>query len=125
MAGGRPKKYTKAEEMQKKIDAYFEDCEEREAVYTVEGLAYWLDMDRQSILNYSKEKEFFGTIKKAKAKILRQLQELAAKGGYNATMAIFNLKNNYGFKDKTETENTHKHILSEDDMYSDIANGKA
>ena len=123
MPAGRPKLYTNPEDMARDIDLYFEDCIEREAVFTIEGLAYWLDMDRKSVLNYSKDKEFFPTLKKAKAKILQQLIELSAKGGYNATMAIFNLKNNYGFKDKTETENTHKHIMSEDDMYKDMNSG--
>jgi len=101
---GRPKKYTDVEVMKTKIEEYFADADKREVVYTVEGLAYWLDMDRDSILNYEKDEAFFGTIKKAKARILASLQEMAATGGYNPTMAIFNLKNNYGYKDKSEID---------------------
>lgn len=101
---GQPPKYTDVKVMQDKIDEYFNDCDIREAVYTVEGLAYWLDMDRQSILNYEKKDEFFGTIKKAKMRILSRLHEMAAVGKYNPTMAIFNLKNNYGYADKTEVD---------------------
>jgi len=104
---GRPKKYNSVEEMQVKIDTYFSDCDERKAIYTIEGLCYWLDMERQSLLNYSKDEEFFDTIKRAKAKILARLQELASSGKHNATMAIFNLKNNYGYVDRSEVKNEH------------------
>ena len=110
---GRPKKYTDVEIMQEKIEEYFSYADKGEHIDTVEGLAYWLDMDRESILNYEKDEQFFGTIKKAKARILSSLQEMAATGGYNATMAIFNLKNNYGYADQHEIvqENTHKGAL--------------
>ena len=95
-------KYNSAEEMQIKIDEYFDDCDTREAVYTIEGLAYWLDMDRKGITNYSNREDFFLTIKKARNRVLARLHELAATGKYNPAMAIFNLKNNYGYVDKVE-----------------------
>jgi len=104
---GQPPKFSTAEELQGKIDEYFLDCDEREAVYTIEGLSYWLDIDRQTLVNYGKKEEFFGTVKKAKAKVLSQLHELAAKGKYNPAIAIFSLKNNYGYVDRTEVKNEH------------------
>ena len=100
----RPLKYKTPEEMQVKIDEYFKDCDLREAPYTVEGLCYTLDMDRRSLINYTERDEFFHTIKKAKAKVLLGLQELAISGKGNAATIIFNLKNNYDYKDKQETE---------------------
>ena len=102
MAGGRPKKYKNAEDMQTKINKYFDRCDEEELPYTIEGLSYALDLDRKSIINYSKDKEFFHTIKRAKAKVLFRLQELALAGKTNASVTIFNLKNNYDYSDKQE-----------------------
>jgi hypothetical protein len=100
----RPKLYSSVKDMKKIIDDYFEMCDEKEKPYTMSGLAYALDMDRKSLLNYSKDEQFFPTIKKAKQKIERQLEENALMGKANSTFTIFNLKNNYGWKDNIEVE---------------------
>ena len=100
----RPKLYSSVEDMQKIIDEYFIICDEKEKPYTMSGLAYALDMDRKSLLNYSKDEQFFPTIKKAKEKVEQQLEENALMGKGNATFTIFNLKNNYGWKDNIEVE---------------------
>jgi len=102
MPGGRPKKYKTSDEMQKKIDKYFERCDNMELPYTVEGLAYTLDLDRKSLLNYSKDQEFFHTIKRAKDKVLFRLSELSLSGKINPSVTIFNLKNNYDYTDRQE-----------------------
>jgi hypothetical protein len=100
----RPKLYSSVEDMKKKIDDYFEMCDEKEKPYTMSGLAYALDMDRKSLLNYSKDEQFFPTIKRAKEKVEQQLEENALMGKANSTFTIFNLKNNYGWKDNIEVE---------------------
>ena len=100
----RPKLYSSVEDMKKIIDGYVEMCDEKEKPYTMSGLAYALDMDRKSLLNYSKDEQFFPTIKKAKQKVERQLEENALMGKANSTFTIFNLKNNYGWKDNIEVE---------------------
>jgi hypothetical protein len=124
MAGpGRPKKYTDAEDMQVKIDAYFDSCyqymDEKDSEgkvnkvkvqirpLTITGLALALDMDRDSLLNYQEDPNFFGTIKKAKMRIHNFAEEQLFTNR-NAAGVIFNLKNNYGWKDKNETELTGK-----------------
>ena len=56
-------------------------------------------MSRQDLINYSKDKEFFDTIKKAKLKIENYLEEHLVTDN-SVTGIIFNLKNNYGWKDK-------------------------
>ena len=99
----RPKIYTSVKEMKKDIEIYFAECDEKEKPYTMSGLAYALDMDRKSLLNYSKDEKFFPTIKKAKQKIEQQLEENLYRLGNNSGI-IFNLKNNYGWQDKTERE---------------------
>ena len=92
--GGRPKLYSSVEDMEKDIQKYFEECDKKEKPYTMSGLALALDMDRRSLLNYSKDEMFFPTIKKAKQKIETQLEENALLGKGNSTFTIFNLKNN-------------------------------
>ena len=99
----RPKKFNKAEDMQKVIDNYFNDCDEKSRPYTVSGLANALDLTRQSLLNYAEDDEFFDTIKRAKSKI-EQFAEECLFVGNNTAGVIFNLKNNYNWKDKQEIE---------------------
>ena len=103
-AGGRPPKYTKKEEMQKKIDEYFMKCDKDNEPYTVTGLGLALDMSRQDLINYSNKEEFFYTIKKAKLKVENYLEKRLINDN-SATGIIFNLKNNYGWKDKQENIN--------------------
>jgi len=100
---GRPKKYNNVEEIQKVIDEYFKICDEKGDPYTITGLALALDLDRKSIINYSKDSEFFHTIKKAKSKVEDYLEKKLLTGN-SATGIIFNLKNNFEWKDKQEVE---------------------
>ncbi len=104
--GGRPPKYTSAKAMKKDIDAYFDACEENGLPLTITGLAMSLGMDRQTLINYSHKDEFFGTIKEARARVENFLEMNLF--GNSVTGTIFNLKNNFGWKDKTEQEITAK-----------------
>jgi hypothetical protein len=125
MPAGRPLKYKTPEEMQRAIDLYFiackshqsgdekllEDLTEEELLIindiddfypTVTGLALALDLTRQSLIDYEHKDEFLDTIKRAKTKIEAAVEQRLYLP--NATGSIFNLKNNFGWKDKTETE---------------------
>ncbi len=104
-AGGRPRQYKTVEEMQEVIDCYFDDCKENESPVTVSGLALALDLSRQGLLNYEGRDEFVDTIKRAKQRVEIAL-ETHLLIGRNVTGAIFNLKNNFGWKDKHEVEQT-------------------
>lgn len=104
----RPKLYENKEEVQEIIDAYFSLCDQLEKPYTISGLANALNMSRQSLVNYSKEDEFFDTIKKAKLEVEQQLEENALMNKANATFTIFNLKNNYGWRDSIEVADKEK-----------------
>lgn len=118
--GGRPLKYSDKQELQHKIDAYFEYCdnfividndgEEQKAPkpYTVAGLALWLDVDTETLRNYEKRDEFFGTIKRAKQRIEEQLE--TKLHGKTVTGIIFNLKNNYGWKDRQDITTNDKEL---------------
>lgn len=104
---GRPRAFKNAEEVKSKIDAYFNYCEEKEKPYTMSGLAYYLEISRQTLVNYSNKDEYFDTIKKARDKVQMQLEENALSNKANPTFTIFNLKNNFDWKDKVEVKNTN------------------
>ncbi len=101
-AGGRPRKYESAEQMQVAIDAYFEDTEKT----TICGLALFLGfVSRNSLLSYEGySEEFFGTIKTAKSRVEAYYEGHLVESG--AGGAIFALKN-FGWKDKQEHEHEH------------------
>lgn len=102
--GGRPLKFKSVEELQVKIDAYFNECDETGEFYTMSGLAYALETDRALLCRYEQRDEFYNTIKNAKRKIESQFEQRALNGQYNPTIAIFLMKNNFGYVDKTEQE---------------------
>ena len=123
---GRPPFYNTVEEMQEKIDAYFEECKGRVLTDdalgivrdkngipiivdvrppTITGLALALGFNsRQALLNYQAKEEFHDTIMRAKAKVECYAEErLFDKDGANG--AKFSLANNFdGWKEKQQIE---------------------
>lgn len=122
MITGRPLKFKDKKELEDKIINYFEYCDitvvkkilnknqeiiaELSKPYTITGLAEWLGTSRQTLLNYEDKDDFFDTIKNAKAKIEACYEERALLGDNNPIVSIFTLKNNFNWKDKTETDIT-------------------
>lgn len=101
---GRPLKYQSVEDMQRDIDKYFAECDEKQKPYTVSGLAYSLGTTRRTLIDYEEKDAFSHTIKSAKAKIEMFNEELLYSKDVSTTGVIFNLKNNYNWKDKQEIE---------------------
>lgn len=114
---GRPPKYKTVEEIQEKIDDYFEDCkghmlkdEDGRPIMdkfgqpvvvgqhppTITGLALALGFaSRQALLNYQGKKAYNDTITRAKARVERYAEErLFDRDGSNG--AKFSLQNNFG-----------------------------
>jgi hypothetical protein len=107
---GQPAKFTKAEDMQVKIDEYFQSAiteTETGQLFrpTMTGLARTLNMTREALYLYGKRDEFFNTVTQARAIVEEALE--AHLYGTAVTGVIFNLKNNFKWKDKTEVENTN------------------
>lgn len=100
---GRPPKYNNVEELQELIDEYFENCDLQDRPYTMAGLALALNLSRQGLLEYSNKTEYSDAINAAKLRCHRYSEEYLYSGKA-AAGAIFSLKNNYGWKDKTEVE---------------------
>jgi hypothetical protein len=133
---GRPLKFATPEVLQAKIDEYFRSCfdykrdmfgnriidkdllkEDPESKgyilqqvkpFTVTGLAVALDTSRDVLMDYEKNygDEFSDTIKRAKQRIY-EYAENSLFIGKSPSGAIFNLKNNWGWVDKQEIDNTH------------------
>lgn len=123
---GRPMIYKTKEELQERIDAYFEECKGRmledadgnvltdkygqpivvgAKPLTITGLALALGFNsRQALLNYQGRKEFNDTVLRAKAIVEQYAEErLFDKDGANG--AKFSLANNFdGWKEKQQIE---------------------
>ncbi|WP_349398450.1 terminase small subunit, partial [Clostridium perfringens] len=112
--GGRPLKFKSPEELQNKIDAYYEWAKENKKHITITGLAWFLDTNRQTLLRYEEDdsellksvsedvrQAFRDTVKRAKARIEMEYEE-SLYNKNSAVGAIFTLKNNYNYVDKQE-----------------------
>ena len=129
MAGGRPLKFQSIEELQKKIDEYFDSCFEEEweqtedgwkpvldkdgnvkkrrvKPWTITGLAVALGSDRSTLIDYEKRNdELSHTIKNAKQKVQSFVEESLWEPKVAAGV-IFNLKNNFNWSDKQEIQHS-------------------
>lgn len=106
MPAGRPLAFESVQELEEAIERYFaEDAyigegENRMYAPTMAGLALSCGVDRKTITNYSQKDEYFPAIKRARARIEAHLE--ARLYGNAVTGVIFNLKNNFDWKDKQE-----------------------
>lgn len=116
---GAPPKYKSPKELDVLIETYFGENEDNHL--TITGLARALDLTRKGLLDYeNKDNPQFGyTIKRAKIRVEEYLEQRLFEA--NATGSIFNLKNNFGWKDKTEREHSGNIGLGElmDDIDGD------
>jgi len=129
---GQPMKYQTVEELQKDIDLYFNECdshtekvtrkykkivgdavvefeeiidESRPLIPSIAGLAYHIGVSRLTLYNYSESEKFFNTIKRARDKILGNIENALLNSENPSAGKIF-LAKNYGYTDKTEQEVT-------------------
>lgn len=103
---GRPLKFKNVEELQKKIDEYFDNTPDIEI--TVSGLCLALGTWRSVLMNYEVRPEFKNTIKMAKIRIAQEYEKDLRKKGRSGD--IFALKN-FGWTDKREIEQTNTNIV--------------
>lgn len=115
--------FATVEELQQGIDKYFAEpgkvtinvkdvgLVEVNEPLSVSALADSLGVCRDTLHEYSRGTygdEYSDTIKKAITKIERDKVSKAMIGQYDKTIAIFDLKNNHGWKDKKEIEENSK-----------------
>jgi hypothetical protein len=116
--GGRPPFFLSPEDLQEKIEEYFNGGAHKKTfvtalgvtveipIITICGLAYFLGFEsRQSLTDYEEKSEFSYIIKRARLRIEMNYEENLTEK--NATGSIFALKN-MDWKDKSETDITTK-----------------
>jgi hypothetical protein len=117
---GRPLKFKTKEELQEKIDNYFQECRNhtKEVVVagkltnvkdpqvpTIAGLAYSLEVHRETIYSYAEKDQFSDTIKKARDYILMCMENKMANVDGKIAGTIF-LAKNYGYTDSQKIEHS-------------------
>ena len=107
--GGKPKKWKSVDQLEKLIKEYWEYIELEKEIPDVEGLAVYLKTTRKTLYEYENDPEYSNTIKTTKEKIFHRKKQAAFKGLMNPTIFIFDAKNNHGYKDKQEIEQTVQH----------------
>lgn len=95
------------EELESKVKAYFDSCHDKNGdlirPYTITGLALALDTSRETLIDYEEKEGYSDTIKRAKAKIENFAEEQLFTNR-NTAGVIFNMVNNWGWKNKQEHE---------------------
>lgn len=113
--GGQPLKYTPEKLKQGIIDyfAYVDEInrerritDEKLKPYTVTGLCVYLDIHRETLIEYGKRPDYAEMVKQAKQKVENYVEEGLLNGSINAIGGIFNLKNNFGWVDKIDINAT-------------------
>ena len=112
---GRPSKYTGDKDIVPKVYEFIEECKEKEILPSKAGLGLHLGVTKETIHSWcNNHPEFLSAIKKVEQFQEQMLMNESFMNGKNATMAIFLLKNNHGYKDKTEVDTTANVIWKEE-----------
>jgi hypothetical protein len=116
---GCPRQWKSVEAMSEAIEAYFAKCDARKVTmivgkdktlvdmpkpepYIVQRLAVFLDLTMKGLSGYEAREEFGATIKRAKARIEANKVLHMLDGDGPVAAYIFDLKNNYQWKDARE-----------------------
>lgn len=102
---GRPPKYATPADMELLADQYLADCVREDEPLTVTGLALALDLDRKSLVNYAVKPEFLPTLKRYKSLVETSIEKRLLTQS-SVAGSIFNLKNNFDWKDTQVVEHT-------------------
>ena len=107
---GRPLKWSDFEDFERQVNDYFRVCDESERPYTMTGLAMHLGTNRMTLYNIETrgdyDERYIEVIGLAKQRCELWLEESLLTNRGNVVGAIFTLKNNFGWKDKSEKEVT-------------------
>jgi len=136
MEGGRPLKFKTVKNLEDAIEAYFNSCWKDEyetdskghvivgtdgalmshkvqiKPYTIGGLAVALKTNRQTLLNYAKRDAYFDTISRARAAIEAYAEESLFTPKISSGV-IFNLTNNFGWRNAQHTTHDVDGTLAE------------
>ena len=105
-----------ADDIENKVNDYFNYCNENNKPFTMSGLALFLDCSRMTLYQYENElikfnniseedkKRIIDTVKRAK-RMVEAYQEEQLFIGKSPVGTIFSLKNNFNWKDTQEINN--------------------
>jgi hypothetical protein len=102
--------HKKVSELRKKINHFWQYCKDNDLIPDVELLCKVLGTCRQRLHEWETSednKEISDLIKNVKNDIFVNKKQLAFKGKLNATIFIFDAKNNHGYVDKQEHEHSN------------------
>lgn len=100
---GRPPIIATPEDFQAKVEEYVAQCEVEERPMTVAGICYFLGFaSRQSFYDYENRDGFSYIVKKTRLLLERAHEESLHKGGGQVAGPIFWMKNNAGYRDRTD-----------------------
>ena len=100
---GAPFKFQTPNDLQIAVDAYFANPDSKP--WRMSGLAYDLGVSRVCLLDYKNRSRYGKIVERAKEKIEASIEAyLLEKGGPNPTGVIFNLHNNYAWRQKSEQD---------------------
>jgi hypothetical protein len=94
-----------------RLDEYFAKCKKRKTPPSMTGLALHLNVSRQVLVDYSKTDEYSKLLERAKLMCENVLEERMINGT-PPTGIIFILKNNYGWNDKVQVDQTIKGTIN-------------
>lgn len=112
MAYGRPRIFETPEDLMETFSKWrseFAPGGDRHAngeIPDIEGFCDYIDSYRELFYEYSKKEEFSQTIAQIKNWIYHRKKQLAMQNKMNATVYVFDAKNNHGYVDKTEQDIT-------------------
>lgn len=136
-SGGAKKKLNNVAELQKKIHDWMDNCREKNIILTLSGLCLMLNIGKNTFNEYLntvkddtevyRKSEIDGemrpvsiatVLKEAKLAIENDIEQRMLSNKCNVAGAIFDLKNNHGYADKSEinTVNTNKREIADDDL---------
>ena len=109
---GRPTKYDSS--MCDELDKYLETTgREQMSLPTIQGFSLWLDVDDDTLNEWSKKyPDFSATLKRLKKLQAKQLIDDGIYGGkeVNSTIVKLLLQNNHGMKERTDQTTNDKDI---------------
>jgi len=116
---GRPQKYTPETLLKKSIEYFDTLSDEKNFIdkwkdwkhprpKTLSGLCLYLWVSKDYISEKAKDELFSETIKRIRLVVENNIEEWILLNIYNPTSGIFNLKNNFDWKDKLEVDSTQE-----------------
>ena len=103
----KERNYRKALNIKRKIDGFWTYCKDNLFIPDIETLCLFLDITRETLRQWELQednKNLSDTVKKVKNEIFHHKKQMAMRGHLNATIFIFDAKNNHGYVDKVEHE---------------------